>query len=81
MSRPVSHPVIARDDCKVTSMDKWRQGARAADWHREISGVLRGMDEMARIPCIYKGFSVSRLLASTPERGNSAIPARSLLMA
>jgi hypothetical protein len=57
-------------NCKLTSMDKWLQGTRVRRWLQEISGALWGLVEMARLACIYNGFSAFQILVFAPERGD-----------
>ncbi len=45
----------------------------------KFSGASRGLVAMARISCIYKGFSGLRPLAFTPKLGKLVIPARVVL--
>jgi UTP:GlnB (protein PII) uridylyltransferase len=61
---------IATGDCKLTSVGKWLQGARFAGRVQKFSGVSRCSREMARIPCIYNGFSALQLLAGALEQGD-----------
>ena len=71
--------LAAKADCKLTSVDKWRQGMRCAARLRKISGVSRRLVARAKFSCIYNDFSVLCLLASDPKRVVSAIPARAVL--
>ncbi len=78
--RPGSDATAPRSaTCKLTSMDKWRQGVPTAGRLRKFPGAPWGLVEVARFSCICNGLSALHLWNPHPSKKISLIPARALL--